>query len=84
MLENIQQDNESPIQLFIDSIRHDLSIDDGILDDVHVLGIMYRYVKVTCHKYILNMELCDECREFMQEKVIETRLDRRLKNDYQS
>ena len=66
-----------PFRQYLAKILQDLAVVEGIQDDIHVLGHMYELMRETCPMLVLTGELCDDCRSFMQEKVIELRMDRR-------
>lgn len=62
---------------YLANILQDVAVVEGIENDIHILSSMYKLMHKTCPMYALIGELCDECRSFMQEKVIQLRLDRR-------
>ncbi len=78
--EDITNNEPQIYQQYLDKILLDLSVVKGVTDDIHVLGHMYELMRETCPMLVLTGELCDDCRSFMQEKVIELRMDRRQKH----
>jgi len=66
-----------PFLRYLVNILQDLTVVEGVQDDIHILGNMYKLMHKTCPMLVLTGELCDDCRSFMQEKVIQLRLDRR-------
>ena len=66
-----------PFRQYLAKILQDLAVVEGIQDDIHVLGRMYKLIQITCPIHVLTGKLCENCRGFMQEKVIQLRLDRR-------
>ena len=65
-------------QRYLAMVLQDVAVVKGVQNDIHTLSNMYKLMQKTCPMLVLTGELCDDCRSFMQEKVIQLRMDRRV------